>query len=210
MKLDDLKGASYNPRQISSEDLKKLARSLAKYGDLSGVVFNKKTGVLISGHQRLKSMRLMLSSVEGLKEKIVVSPVTDSKGTVGVGSIVLYKGTDPILSTPLRLVSWSDKTQEMAANIAANNLGGNWDKEKLRKVLAKLSDQKFEVESIGFDQIFVDDFLNEVKSKEFAEVELDKLSNANEVCCPKCKFVFDPKFSNSKSKAKVHAETRKK
>jgi hypothetical protein len=41
-----------NPRQITPEQQERLKKSLAAYGDISGVVFNRRTRKLVGGHQR--------------------------------------------------------------------------------------------------------------------------------------------------------------
>src|SRR4030042_464958 len=52
----DLKkcAAEYNPRKISSDELRRLKKALLEMGDLSGIIKNVATGTLIGGHQRLK------------------------------------------------------------------------------------------------------------------------------------------------------------
>ena len=37
-----------NPRKIHPQDLEKLRKSLVKFGDLGGIVVNKRTGWLVS------------------------------------------------------------------------------------------------------------------------------------------------------------------
>jgi len=54
MELTDIKSAGYNPRTITDEQLKMLNKSLQTFGDLSGIVYNRRTGNLVGGHQRLK------------------------------------------------------------------------------------------------------------------------------------------------------------
>jgi hypothetical protein len=56
MYIKDLKPASYNPRKISDEQLERLKKSLQEFGDLSGIVYNRRTGNVIGGHQRLKCL----------------------------------------------------------------------------------------------------------------------------------------------------------
>lgn len=49
----DINGAPYNPRQIDDHARKKLSTNLKKKGLFSPLVWNKRTGNLVSGHQRL-------------------------------------------------------------------------------------------------------------------------------------------------------------
>jgi len=45
--IDDLKADPKNPRKISPEALDGLRYSLGEFGDLSGLVWNKRTGTLV-------------------------------------------------------------------------------------------------------------------------------------------------------------------
>lgn len=49
----DFKNAPYNPRSIDDHARKKLKRNLKKKGLLDTLVWNKRTGNIVSGHQRL-------------------------------------------------------------------------------------------------------------------------------------------------------------
>lgn len=60
MKLDDLTPATYNPRRElkpGDKDFEALRRSLTRFGQVEPLVWNQKTGVLISGHQRLNVLK---------------------------------------------------------------------------------------------------------------------------------------------------------
>lgn len=56
MKVADLRPADYNPRQISEGALSGLGASIDRFGVVALPVFNKRTGTLVGGHQRLKVM----------------------------------------------------------------------------------------------------------------------------------------------------------
>lgn len=43
-----------NPRKIEEEDLKRLAETMERLGDLSGIIVNTTTGELTGGNQRSK------------------------------------------------------------------------------------------------------------------------------------------------------------
>jgi len=53
---NQIKEASYNPRTIDPENKKLLGKNLEKRGLLETLVWNKKTGNLVSGHRRLEKM----------------------------------------------------------------------------------------------------------------------------------------------------------
>lgn len=52
----DLALASYNPRAITEESKKKLRKGLEKHGLVQPLVFNKRTGTLVGGHQRTSQL----------------------------------------------------------------------------------------------------------------------------------------------------------
>lgn len=104
-RLDDLVPAPYNPRDIDSTALEALKASLGEFGDISGITWNRRTGHLVTGHQRLRSLREVHGDALRMRRGIIETPD-------GVRFVV-------------RVVDWSiDK--ERAANIAANSplLGG--------------------------------------------------------------------------------------
>ena len=104
----DLKPADYNPRTLEPEAAAGLAFSMDAFGDISGVVYNARTGNLVSGHQRVAQL-----PPEAILGPLVATP--DDKGTVGT-SVIEHDGA----RWPVRIVDW-DEPKEKAANLAANN-----------------------------------------------------------------------------------------
>ncbi|MDR2287004.1 MAG: DNA methylase [Prevotellaceae bacterium] len=49
----EIETAYYNPRKISNEARRKLKQNIKKNGIIGGLVWNERTGILVSGHQRL-------------------------------------------------------------------------------------------------------------------------------------------------------------
>lgn len=56
VRRSEIQFASYNPRVISEEARKKLKKNLQTVGLLGGVVWNTRTGNLVSGHQKVSIM----------------------------------------------------------------------------------------------------------------------------------------------------------
>ena len=56
IKRSEINFAHYNPRKISNEARKQLKANLKRIGLLGGIVWNKTTGNLVSGHQRVSIM----------------------------------------------------------------------------------------------------------------------------------------------------------
>lgn len=183
--VKELNAARYNPRSISESRLKKLKDSIGTFGDLSGVVFNMKTQTLISGHQRMTTVR-------GAKTKIVQKAHTDEFGTVAVGHIEV-KTKKGVMHIPFRAVDW-DLNKEKAANIAANAHGGVFDKEKLAMVLADLEKtKKFDIDIVGLDPLTIKSLRIKDDGKQgpiTSFKEYDEESVETEHQCPKCKFRY--------------------
>lgn len=58
--IDTLKPADYNPRKDlkpGDAEYEKLKRSIETYGYVEPIIWNKRTGVVVGGHQRLKVMK---------------------------------------------------------------------------------------------------------------------------------------------------------
>lgn len=98
--IADLRGAPYNPRTMDRAALDGLRRSLHEFGDISGLVWNTRSGNLVCGHQRLAALREAHGDALKLEDGALVTPTGERY--------------------PIRLVDWDD-VHERAANLAANN-----------------------------------------------------------------------------------------
>lgn len=63
--LAELKGAPYNPREISPAALAGLKASIKRFGLVQPIVVNRRTGLIVGGHQRVRAM-LDAGEVEAL------------------------------------------------------------------------------------------------------------------------------------------------
>jgi DNA modification methylase len=125
---DQLKPADYNPRKIESYAAEGLSNSLKEFGDISGIVWNKRTGNVVAGHQRLDQLKKMGAQIHQ-------------------GKILLGEREFKI-----RVVDWPIG-REKAANVAANNphISGEWAEnlpDVLGDILAEIGDQDYE--ALGF------------------------------------------------------------
>ena len=55
--LADLKPAPYNPRRINDAAMAALTKSLERFGYVEPIIWNKRSGFVVGGHQRLKVLR---------------------------------------------------------------------------------------------------------------------------------------------------------
>lgn len=129
MKIADLIPNENNPRLISKPKLAQLKKAMLKFGDLSGVVYNRKTKNLIGGHQR----RQIFDSDTVITITKKFSKPTKT-GTVAEGYVELNGE-----KFSYREVYWEESIQK-AATIAANKNAGEWDMPKLNSWLKELSD----------------------------------------------------------------------
>lgn len=231
--LADLKGARYNPRTITPLQLKKLQKSFERFGDLSGVVFNVHSGVLISGHQRTKTIKDKKTRIV----KTLKNRKPDNQGTMAIGYIEVHEPDGSITKIPYREVNWSDKLAEKAANIAANAAGGEFDQAKLGSIMAELEQGQFDIELTSLDSFTTAKAIGRFKKSRdensddasapsgkrgsrdadededggdsFAVVDPTAMKFAH--CCPKCGYQWgDPEKTTAVSgKAKAKTATTK-
>lgn len=124
--LDELSPDPANARTITGEAATGLRASLSKFGDIAGIVFNSKTGRLVTGHQRIARLRESGASMwhADTSGAYIMHPVTGER-------------------FPVRIVEWDEKT-ERAANLTANNpsIGGDFTADAVNQLgdLADLPD----------------------------------------------------------------------
>jgi hypothetical protein len=62
MHRERLTAAKYNPRQISDSEKAKLKAAIKRHGFVAPIVWNKRTGNLVGGHQRISIMDQLMDS----------------------------------------------------------------------------------------------------------------------------------------------------
>jgi len=139
VKVGDLIANPRNPRTITDAQLAALKQSLEVFGDLGGVVKNKKTGRLVGGHMRVRT--LDASWPIRIEERLT----PDKCGTVARGFI-----DTPYGEISYREVDWTEEV-EAAAMVAANQHGGEWSDAALKEILIGLDDGSGLIELSGFD-----------------------------------------------------------
>lgn len=134
-----IKTADYNPRTIGAAERKRLWSVLDKHGLVEGLVWNKRTGNLVGGHQRLEWW--------------------DSKFPAPADPKALRKHLVPVAQVDISL------EQEKALNIALNNRSaqGEFDDAKLTALLREIGDLA-QSGAAGFDSDEIDALLEEAAS----------------------------------------------
>lgn len=141
-KVGELAPAPYNPRKIEERQEEILGESMEEFGDLSGVVFNRRTGRLIGGHQRVKHLDPDTPvQIIGTWEEPL------DTGTVALGFIEDQAGERWIY----REVDVGEE-REALMNLAANKHGGQWDFPLLGDLMAELEGQGADLHLTGFTE----------------------------------------------------------
>lgn len=107
-KIEDLRPSPINPRTISDAAKDGLRYSLEEFGDISGVVWNKRSGNLVCGHQRINELKELGAELKSYGDRDFLELPDHSRFAV-------------------RVVDWGED-KEAAANLAANNqaIAGRW------------------------------------------------------------------------------------
>lgn len=169
-----------NPRRITATKLRRLGKSLREYGDLSGVIMNRRTKQLVGGHQRVDAFKSDKDAKIVITESFA-EPKSD--GTVRIGYVLAFGSR-----YSYREVDW-DAKKEAAANIAANQHGGDFDDRKLQEIITSLDD--IDRDLLGFDEEELQRLLKSVTPpSEFEDVD-ENIPVQHK--CPKCGYKWSGK-----------------
>ena len=141
-----------NPNRMDAETKAMMAKSLAEFGDLSGIVLNRRTGLLIGGHQRV-------SVLEGCTVEATDLPTPEPDGTVARGYVsrggVRYS---------LRVVDWAEDKAH-AALLAANRFGrvGTDDADLLKDLLQELDTGEMDMDLTGYTKEAIESLMTQFK-----------------------------------------------
>lgn len=176
----DLKPSERNPRKVTAEQLSKLSGSMDRFGDLSGLVYNRRTGRLVGGHQRRDQLPT--------DARIVIhgrrSSAPNEMGTVAVGYVEVdgekwgYREVDV------------DEATELAMNLAANRHGeGAWDFAAIPDLLEDIDEADFDL--LGFEDSELKLFLDgPSEGGDFQELDPSIADDVRMVTCPSCGHEF--------------------
>ncbi len=173
--MKELRQNPRNPRKITDKKLASLKKSLKAFGDLSGIVYNRRTTQLVGGHQRLLAL-----------QEFGIADIIFAEGSKDHGFVELNNGE----RYAYREVDW-DESKEKAANIAANKGAGEWDVPKLTEFMLELDLDGFDLDLTMFDEDERKPFLP-VEFKPATEDEQGKLDEKKKVICPECHHEFTP------------------
>ena len=157
MKAKKVKLTPYNPRKMTPNAQQALRSSMEAFQDISGIVWNVRTGNLVSGNHRWEE--LVAQYEEDGIDLVKIHPDYDYYMINGFGEFTGYL---------LREVDWDEDT-EKAANIAANS-------EKLQgeftNALGPLLEEIQEKGSSISEGLFIDLRFNDLKM-DFSEIKVN-------------------------------------
>jgi hypothetical protein len=169
-----------NPNRMAAEDKARMAASLEAFGDISGVVWNKRTGLLIGGHQRVDVLA-------GADVHVVDLDAPEPDGTVGRGYII-HGGR----KYALRVVDWPPERAH-AALLAANRFGrvGQDDAALLKDLLQELDSGATDMDLTGYTAEAIEQLMTQVHQPESVDLDAPDKDAGSIVKCPKCGFSFE-------------------
>lgn len=152
-KTKKLKLAEYNPRQMDEEEHQKLKEAIEYHGLVNPIIFNTKTGVIISGNQRYKHIKKH-----------------DTGKAIILGDIGWF-----FLDDDLKLGTESD---EKALNIALNKIKGKFENTLLKPLINEI--MQTETPLIAYNDMEINEVmalnLSDIEITEpLQEQEYDKL-----------------------------------
>nr|WP_302577921.1 ParB N-terminal domain-containing protein [Methanobrevibacter arboriphilus] len=133
--ISEITPSDYNPRQSDDVFKNNLTTSLNEFGFVEPIIINSKTNEIIGGHQRY----------DFLYNEYVLNGSNKQLFILKLGDISwVFPETD--------LKIKSDE-HEKALNLALNNIGAKWDKEKLENIIEDFKLKEFNIELTGFDDV---------------------------------------------------------
>lgn len=154
-----------NPRTISKAALEALGTTMRRYGDLSGVVFNRRTGHVVGGHQRLKQI-----PADATITIVHRTRKADEQGTVAVGFLETSEGRWAYREIDV------DRATENAMNLRANNVAGAWQDEQLAALVRGLRKSgAHDLTVLGFPPGYLDKLLAAQAADEAPEPDTPKV-----------------------------------
>lgn len=166
-----------NPRKLTEDKAMMLAKSLAEFGDLGCIVYNRRTAQLIGGHQRIKHLPEYST--------IIIDQVYDPPNRTGTVATGFFEVDGE--SFKYREVDWN-VTREMAANVAANQHGGEWDIPKLTDFINEIDAGNLDLELLGFSS----EELENLMAPTHHMKDRTKDKEAKSITCPHCNESFTP------------------
>ena len=146
--LSQLRASKTNPRKIETHKLRQLKKTMARFGDLGGIVRNVADwcgpeGELIGGHQRVEAYRADPGACDIHIQHRYSKPTQG--GTVAEGYITIAGEKFSYRECEF------DRKTATAAMLSANKSAGEWDLTSLTAAINSLADGDFDMDLTMFD-----------------------------------------------------------
>lgn len=161
MRLADLKPSPCNPREIMQRAFAGLEASVSRFGYVEPIVWNKRTGNIVGGHQRHKL--LLEKGVEEATVMVVDMDIDDEMGA------------NLTLNNPDVEGDWDDTAQDLINRVNTND-SGLFSALNMDALQKRLEGRK---PRMGLDSY----------SDKNKEIDLDDLDDDTK--CPCCGFTFE-------------------
>lgn len=176
--LGTLRKWERNPKAHVGETIE---RSIARFGFVSPIVLDERSGKIAAGHGRAEALERMKAAGQDPPKRVEKAP--DGEWLVPVVRGVAFNSDD-----------------EMAGFAVADNalaIKGGWDDAALAEVLAPLRDADL-LDGIGYEPADVDNLIRRVGDAAIGEEELppDEFPEPDEETshkCPRCSYVWKGK-----------------
>ena len=155
-----------NPNRMDAADKARMSKSLAEYGDLSAIILNRRTGLLVGGHQRADVLA-------GATIETADLAVPEPDGTVARGAIVKDGKR-----YALRVVDWPEGKAH-AAMLAANRFGrvGEDDNAALKDLLEALDTGAVDMDLTGYTTGVIETLMTQEHQEESKNETNQELPN---------------------------------
>jgi len=176
MALAELAPADYNPRKIGPKAMAGLKASLTRFGELGGIVFNRRTGHLVGGHQRVKAL-LQLGETHA-DVRVVDLPLSEEKAA------------NLALNHPGIGGEWDDALLAVVLDEVKRDLPTAFEELQLDDIIGR----KSESAGSAFDDYPQGGSVGESGSDEVGESRTTEINPDNfdlDHKCPRCGFEFN-------------------
>lgn len=158
-----------------------LKAALDRFGDLGGVVFNRRSDVLVGGHQRVEAFKRSRAKAVVHIERHHDKPTR--VGTVATGYVEV--GDERFA---YREVDWPEDI-EMAANLAANKGAGDFDMPAVADMFSQLAGHDIDMDLTMFDVAEREKMVS-ADSFEESGAPPERLDQTTPTVCPSCGHEF--------------------
>ena len=173
--IAEMRDAPYNPRTISSEAMDGLRDSMYVFGDLSGFVWNKRTGNIVCGHQRKAAIGDLDCSEIEWSDEIKVELGAKHGRFKSVERNGQFRSKDGT-AFGVRMVDWPEEF-EKSANILANDrrIQGHWHTDLLTSAVADIRSTLPQMDELfGLTGLLDDSLVVEPEPTEIIEITVRK------------------------------------